>query len=302
MELTVAQFETLTAGTELQALTKVDGLAYLAALRETGLAPRTQRSRLQTMQALLSLAVHLEFIPANPLAKLTIDAPRTSTRKTWDADDLVTLFDDPLYTAYALPTARRAGADASYWLPIMAAFSGARISELAQLAVRDVRHANGVDFLAICADTPPQRLKGPSSARSIPIASELLRLGFLDFVADRKAEGATWLFPLVMQTTTINGAGGEVSKWFGAYKTAKGFPEAKVFHSFRHTVQMALQRAGVLQVRIDRLMGHSPQGSEGVRTYGQHQTLAELRDAVEHIQYTGLVLPRVYQPFKRTPA
>ena len=52
---------------------------------------------------------------------------------------MVRLFDDPLFTAYAIPGASMAGKDAAYWLPLLGLFTGARISELAQLHTDDNR-------------------------------------------------------------------------------------------------------------------------------------------------------------------
>ena len=55
----------------------------------------------------------------------------------------MTLFDAPLFKAYALPSATKAGADAAYWVPLLAAYAGARPSEPCQLWCDDISEGPG---------------------------------------------------------------------------------------------------------------------------------------------------------------
>jgi len=54
------------------------------------------------------------------------------------------LFSHYLFQAYKLPGARNAGQDAARWLPIMGAYTGARITELAQLLLTDLKLSGGL--------------------------------------------------------------------------------------------------------------------------------------------------------------
>ena len=86
---------------------------------------------------------------------------------------------------------------------------------------------------------------------------ELVRLGFCDYVQSlTKGE----LFPHLPKAGK-NGAGGQFGKWFGTFKSAKGFTSpAKSFHSFRHLVASELRLAGATDAQADAITGHAGNG------------------------------------------
>jgi hypothetical protein len=96
-------------------------------------------------------------------------------------------FGSPVYTKGAQPTDGRG--EAAFWLPLLGLYTGARLNELAPLGAADVTTdlAEG------------RRLKTVGSRRSVPVHTELLRIGFTDFVDHvRKRNGANGrLFPLL---------------------------------------------------------------------------------------------------------
>ena len=85
----------------------------------------------------------------------------------------------------------------------MALFGGARLEELGQLLVADVRCRDGVDYLIVTdlpdeeeiADRTGKSVKSEAGRRRIPIHPELKRLGFLAFVARRRAAGGLRRLP-----------------------------------------------------------------------------------------------------------
>jgi integrase len=62
-------------------------------------------------------------------------------------------------------------------------------------------------------------------------------------------------------------SGGYFSQWFGEYLKTLQLNGEVDFHSFRHTVRTQLALRNVLEIAIDRLLGHSHIGSIGSRTY-----------------------------------
>ncbi|MBP1184177.1 hypothetical protein [Methylobacterium sp. PvR107] len=71
--------------------------------------------------------------------------------------------------------------EAAYWFPLIALFSGARRTEIAQLKIGDIRQGDGgIWYLDITNEGADQNLKTVSSARSVPVHRELIRLGLLD--------------------------------------------------------------------------------------------------------------------------
>lgn len=220
-----------------------------------------------------------------------------STREPFDSDDLQRLFNSPIYTHGARPIGGQG--EAAFWLPLLSLFTGARLSELAGLAVSDIRTdaSTGITAIFIVEDRErDRRVKTESSERAVPVHPELVRVGFLNFVADRRAaDGDTsWLFPLVAPET--NGAR-MYSKWFGRYRHQLGVTSRNtVFHSFRHAFKDALRKARVGEERSDALTGHKS-ASVG-RSYGAKEMLErfgwkELSDDVARVAYPGLDLSHI---------
>ncbi|WP_426613173.1 hypothetical protein [Bradyrhizobium sp. McL0616] len=144
-----------------------------------------------------------------------------------------------------------------------------------------------------------KRVKTDASERVVPVHPEVIRLGFLSYVEERrKADGAVaWLFPSVSPDKGRAGIPAW-SQWFGRYLRAAGVTNrAKVFHSFRHTVKDALRRGRADHEMREALVGHA-QASSVSWGYGAPEMLARfgaagLSDAVNRITYPGLDLSRV---------
>jgi integrase len=81
----------------------------------------------------------IEHQRTNPqgVAQVATKADPANRRLPYEADDLKKLF----------KMRRKDGAD--HWLPLLALWTGARLEELGQLHVSDVRQQEGVHYLAI---------------------------------------------------------------------------------------------------------------------------------------------------------
>ena len=93
-------------------------------------------------------------------------------------DDLNRLFGSPVFTQGKRPVGGRG--EAAFWFPVIALFTGARRTEIAQLRVSDIRESRGIFFIDFNDEGEDQNLKNASSARSVPIHDELLKSGFMD--------------------------------------------------------------------------------------------------------------------------
>lgn len=294
----VALFEKLTDNPPLGHLSKAMGSEFRRALlasttRGGGpISDKTASDRLSWIQILLNFeASRYGRIAVNPWKGLTVKVKQSNTREDWSDADACKLFALPLFQKYELPTDKNAGADAAYWLPIIGAFTGARITEIAQLLVADVQQDAGPWFLRFAITEKWQSLKRDASQRTIPLHPELVRLGLPDYAQAMKDRKESRLFPAV-PVSALNNAGGGPSKWFSMLKIANGFGPANTFHGWRNTIETKLQRAREGQLFIDRYLGHKPQGSEGV-SYERLKP-ADLVETASKISYTGLTLPRAY--------
>ena len=163
-----------------------------------------------------------------------------------------------------------------------------RLNEACQLRAADVAEDDGVPVIYVRASADGQRLKTPAAERRIPVHPELVRLGFLDFVAAQREAGHERLFP-DLPAGALGNYSDPYSKWFARLLTKAGVTSAgAVFHSFRHGWRDRLRAAEVPRDVADELGGWVSQG-EGQR-YGAGFPDGVLADHLGRIAYPGLDL------------
>jgi integrase len=149
-----------------------------------------------------------------------------------------------------------------FWIPVLGLFTGARIGEIAGMRVgpEDVFKESGINAYKIPGT------KTASSERSLPIAIEIIELGFLDYVKARRNAGCEMLFDIPHNSQ--NGWGAKPSKFFTKYKKSVGIEAGdKVFHSFRHLIVKRIDALhGVSPVAANNYTGHSIGSSAGAGT------------------------------------
>jgi integrase len=178
------------------------------------------------------------------------------------------------------------------WVALMALYTGARLEEIAQLTTADVRDEGANGARVWCIDVHnggDNKLKNESAARLIPVHSELVRLGLLDYV---KALPKGALFPGLRRRESKGGKiGARVGELFRKRLVALGLKrDGLCFHSFRHTVATALRVAtpSVPQEDAARVLGHAVVGMS-YGTYAQAGPgLKRVAAVVEQIAYEGL--------------
>jgi integrase len=241
------------------------------------MSPATVQKLLNAVGSVLSWAVKQGYIDANPahgVAQVAAKADPEDRRLPYDADDLKKLFS----------VRRKDGAD--HWLPLLALWTGARLEELGQLHVADVREEDGVRFLAI-EPGDGKRTKTKSSRRRVPLHPELLRLGFLEYVERQRAAGQVWLFS-ELRPTSYGSRTAAWSKYWGRHARELGvLDKRKTFHSFRHGFKDAA-RAVMPEEHHDAITGHA-NGSVG-RSYGRGVPLSVLAESMAKVRYAGLDL------------
>lgn len=179
-------------------------------------------------------------------------------RQAFNMADLERIFDPTLYKTRKLPH--------SFWPPLIALMTGARVNEIAQLYLADIvdddRDNPGRWRFMILAKEKDQRVKNPSSLRSIPMHPKLIELGFLAYLQDVKALGYKRVFP-TLRYTEASGYGDSVSEFFLGYLRDKvGITDStKVFHSFRYYFSNQLFRYSQKErMHIVGMTGHAREG------------------------------------------
>jgi integrase len=132
-------------------------------------------------------------------------------RGRFSTDEVVTLFGLPIWNGSAgeserLNIGEAVFHDASYWLPLMAIYNGARREENCGLLVSEIDDDGELPCFRV-ENNWIRKLKSVQSKRRIPIHPELVRLGFLEYVAALRNCGHQLLFPELRAANTATPMG-----------------------------------------------------------------------------------------------
>jgi integrase len=170
------------------------------------------------------------------------------------------------------------------WLPWLAALSGARIGELAQLWGSAIKIENGVHFMEIKPAPDGGSLKTPNSERQVPLHPALIKDGFLDFV---KTKGAGSLFYRRSSgDQNKQHAYRGVTNHMAAWVREQGFddPRKAPNHALRHWWKSTAARIGMQDSLADAIQGHA--GLTVASTY-RHFDLETLAKGIASIPVPG---------------
>ena len=301
----IRSFKDTVARLPASSAVKYRGLTVLEVLAEVGddptvirLAGPSVNKLLTALGSVFSWAVDNGYAEVNPTTKVRVRvrAAQTPTRLPYSGDDLRTIFSWPIFTGAASKARRKAPGPnvyrhAHFWLPLLGLFTGARLEEIAQALVDDIREVNGVMVLDINAEGG-KTVKAAASVRLVPLHPEVIQCGFLEYVEKLKRDGQARLLPDLKQDT-MGKWSGNWSKWWSRYQRAMGITDKrKVFHSCRHSFRDALREARVSEDVADALMGHANQSMGG--RYGRGFSVDVLAEAINKIAYEGLDLGHLY--------
>jgi integrase len=176
--------------------------------------------------------------------------------------------------------------DYQRWGPLIGLYSGARLNEIAQIHLTDIRQQDGIWCFDLNDDDETKKLKTDASRRLVPIHSRLIELGLLDYVQTLRTRDAQKLFP-GFQYDAKNGWGRSLGRWFNDRFLVKiGLKDKGVsFHVFRHTVVTRLLQAGIEQPLVQTIVGHERQGVTQQSYFASGYTLGQRRSAIETLQF-----------------
>jgi integrase len=250
----------------------------------------------------------------NPVDGLFYDGVKGQNRRpSFGTDVLNKIFSSPLFTGFlkdgkeAVPGDRRAH-DWRYWIPLVCLFSGARVGEIAQLRLGDVRKECGVWFFHIRHDEDQELSTKSGETRVGAVHSMLQRMGFLAFHA-RQLENAGGdmaapLFPEIKRN-----ARGQISatpsRWWREYLIAIGVKDAakaggdgQGAHSFRHTLTDRLRsEAELLDTQIAVCLGHSVKTTTSGYGSVPQGTVNMLKGYIEGVRFDGVDLSHLIAGF-----
>lgn len=264
--------------TEMLRQRKLRGLTdkqILAAGKAASVPPPADTTVQKRLKILSTFFEHLIekraicYSPCDALQRSLKKSNHVSVRRQFTDDELKAMFDPEAFVRWAtLPHL--------WWMPMIGLYSGARVTEIAQLKINDIERIDGTwcfhirvtvdeDRVDLSGFRSRQQLKGETSTRIIPIAQPLLDAGFLDFVDDIQQLPHARLFPHLshpIDPATGNPDGTGYSTVFRRRFTPyvrRFVPDKQVsFHAFRHTFCNALNKLDEPLPLIAKLTGHRP--------------------------------------------
>lgn len=266
-------------------------------------SPTTINMYMQKLHAILEFARKERYVSRNEAeglyVKETVKAKHR--RDPFTIEQLNAIFHAPLYTGCiddrhhynkAGPNRPR---NARFWIPLISLWTGMRMNEICQLHLKDVREMDGVPVILIDVEDSPEdngdnekRAKTENSIRYVPVHPVLQKIGFLEFVEERRKSGHVRLFH-ELKKDQHGGYSGDFSKWFGRFLNTRIDKTRKtVFHSFRHCYRDALREANINRAAELQLGGWSSGTTDEI--YGKGAKPATLYEAVKKIDYPGLDL------------
>jgi len=258
--------------------------AWVGLLRESGLQDPTLVNKCSYLRGFFNWAALGGFYPEfaenkNPAMGHVVWRTREKQKrralgfKAFTAEQIQTLYD---------PAALATLSEGARWGAVIGLYTGARVSEVGQLALSDFTTVDGVPCLTITDEGEAQSVKNHASLRTIPIHPDLIGLGLMERVGALRAAGEARLFPRV-KLGAVNGQGQWLGKAFtrhwhavGLKKPAKG----KIgFHSLRKTAIQTMKAAKVPLEWRCAYVGHDLD-EEHVEAYSGEYGPKEMLEAV----------------------
>jgi integrase len=269
----------------LTSVTRAMAADFLTKVSQQGKANRTTNAYATTMAGVFKSATHRgRFTGNNPFDGQKRKAGGESY-EAFTVPELQTLFDSFKFEI----APKHSPETALPWVSLIAAYTGMRLEEIAQLKASDIRNegANGSTVTVIdIHNGGSNTLKNESSARLVAVHSRLVHAGFLDYV--KALPEGSLLFPGLTRRTGKIGA--RLGELFRKRLESLGLKRERLcFHSFRHTVAGALEAAAVSQTDAARVLGHTIAGMS-YGTYSSGPGLKRLAAVIEEIAYPGLRL------------
>ena len=196
--------------------------------------------------------------------------------------------------------------DAAYFLPLMMWWLALRQNEAAGVLLDEVivNHDHHRPYLII-RENSLRGLKTEAASRYLPVPTQLIDLGFLDYVAALKASGTPMLFP-ELWTTAMNGADqfkrivwDKHLAWFlkqpGAFRPVAPNGKLADMYSIRTTTLSFLSRCPNENLR-KRFAGHEITGVTAIN----YEKLIEAGGLEAHLADTQNMLDEFMEPASLT--
>lgn len=176
-----------------------------------------------------------------------------------------------------------ANKDYRYWGTIIGVYTGARLNEIAQITLDDLKQEDGVWYFDM-NDDGDKKLKNKASRRRVPIHDALLNRGIIEYRDRLKKRGETHLL-YELPLSKLGERGRNLSHFFNQVLLRKlGLKKKEVvFHCLRHTVNTRLRQAGVELTMVQTIIGHKRAGGASETYFNEGFKLPDLKAALDKL-------------------
>lgn len=256
------------------------------------ISPATINSHLTKLGAIIRYGRDKGLIVGHPMANVKEFDPvhPSEKRHSFTTSQLTTIFGSE-------PWARGPGGSADrpsrYWAPLIAIFSGGRLTDICGQKVDEMIVEDGVRLFYF-QHRPGDRHVKSGQSRRVPVHPTLVALGFWDFVEEARTAKRENLFPDVSRDK--NGKWGDgTSDWFSRTIDKLEMKGRNLsFHSFRHSFEDALRRVDLHNTPISSAI--TGRWTPGVaKNYGTAYSAQKLEEAMIKVDYPGLQIAHLHR-------
>ena len=245
-ERVLQSFMAFAGVSDLSKVTPKHATDWKADMLAKGLSAKTiGASKLGAARAVFQWAADNGAIANNPFGKVTINVKKKpgERRRGYTDEEAVKV----------LGAAEKEASAHLRWMPLLCAYTGARISEISQLRKQDLVEVQGIWCIQLVAEAGS--LKNDASERVVPLHPRVIDAGFLTFVEKQKAGPIFADVP----PDRFGARGGNMTKLVSRWVRDLGIEDTRVApsHAWRHRFKTLCRRFGVSADIGDALTGHS---------------------------------------------
>jgi integrase len=284
-------------------------LIEIAATQSLGRkSTQTIKRHIGHISEIINFALRNGMMHFNPAADFKRGRGRNSSkraqdeRSVFDAEELKTIFGVDWFIAGKGES--KNWRPHYYFLPLIGLLAGARLTEIAQLYLDDIKQSEaGTWFLdfnltqpdkiedAHELDANDKTLKTVNSVRVVPMHPVLIQLGLPKYAGVLRNSGEVRLFP-ELKHDAVKGYGKPAGSWFNDRFLGKRLGivrnNTKTFHSLRHVFITALERQNLPERVMTQLAGHERGRSQSAQRYAKDRDADELASFIAALQFDCL--------------
>lgn len=259
-------------------ITRRNLLDWRDELIKTLSAKTTNDVYLSTVRSMLKWAHDEERLPENVAATVRQPKPKKQRARDpgySDKEALAILKASRAYEAkpdaFGVVREKEQSVAAKRWVPLLCAFTGARVGEMLQLRKQDVLQEDGRWFVRV---SPEAGTMKAGHFRDVPLHRQVIEMGFLDYV--RSAKAGPLFHGSADPAKAVSAARAQSNKIAAWLHEVELVPDGlQPSHAWRHRLKGQARNLGLDMRIIDAIPGHA--GKSAADDYGDVSLIAKAR-------------------------